>query len=84
MQPYMSTLAKSPEYKKIHFVRVDMEALPVRAACRLQTSHHLCWFAQNPVWQSGTHLASGTVKATLHNQLLALLEANLHPRGPLG
>ena len=31
MQPYMTTLAKSPEYKKIHFVRVDMEALPVRA-----------------------------------------------------
>ena len=28
MQPYMTTLAKSPEYKKIHFVRVDMEALP--------------------------------------------------------
>lgn len=31
MQPYMNTLAKSPEYKKIHFVRVDMEALPAVA-----------------------------------------------------
>mmetsp|Transcript_36605 Transcript_36605/g.90348 ORF Transcript_36605/g.90348 Transcript_36605/m.90348 type:complete len:216 (-) Transcript_36605:386-1033(-) len=31
MQPYMTTLAKSPEYKKIHFVRVDMEALPAIA-----------------------------------------------------
>lgn len=28
MQPYMNTLAKSPEYKKVHFVRVDMETLP--------------------------------------------------------
>ena len=28
MQPYMTTLAKSAEYKKIHFVRIDMEALP--------------------------------------------------------
>lgn len=31
MQPYMNTLAKSPEYKKISFVRVDMEALPAVA-----------------------------------------------------
>jgi hypothetical protein len=36
MQPYMTTLAKSPEYKKIHFVRVDMEALPVRATSESQ------------------------------------------------
>ena len=28
MAPYMTTLAKSPEYKKITFARVDMEALP--------------------------------------------------------
>ena len=27
MQPYLNTLARSPEYKKVHFVRVDMEAL---------------------------------------------------------
>ena len=27
MAPYMTTLAKSPEYKKITFARVDMEAL---------------------------------------------------------
>ena len=27
MAPYLNTLAKSPEYKKVHFVRVDMEAL---------------------------------------------------------
>ena len=31
MQPYMNTLAKSPEYKKITFVKVDMEALPAVA-----------------------------------------------------
>ena len=27
MAPYLNTLARSPEYKKVHFVRVDMEAL---------------------------------------------------------
>jgi thioredoxin 1 len=27
MAPYLNTLAKSPEYKKVHFVRVDMETL---------------------------------------------------------
>lgn len=32
MQPYMNTLAKSPEYKRVHFVRVDMEALQTIAA----------------------------------------------------
>lgn len=32
MQPYMNTLAKSPEYKRVHFVRVDMEALPAIAS----------------------------------------------------
>ena len=31
MAPYLNTLARSPEYKKVHFVRVDMEALPTVA-----------------------------------------------------
>ena len=31
MQPYMAQLAKQAEYKKIHFIKVDMEALPAIA-----------------------------------------------------
>jgi hypothetical protein len=39
MAPYLPALSQQPEFKSVTFLRVDIEACPVRAAARAALSH---------------------------------------------
>ena len=73
MAPYLNTLARSPEYKKVHFVRVDMEAL--RSVAEKANVKALPTYQ---LYRNGEKLEemSGAMPA----KLVAMLKTRLHSR----